>query len=508
MILIRIVLTADRSLMSTYSDNIYIGFLSCLPNKICPEVLFNRFCPPIPANSDGTTTYPILALRTVESICVNAGFQDTKIAHPDYLDKVINSKTKIVGVSCEDPLGIGPATTSWSSVFNGIPHNRIKFVQLMKKIRELKEKFHFKVILGGPGCWQFNEAKMKKLGIDYLLPGEGERSIPPFFQSILDGEAPSQPIQPEASIPNGEEILPILGPTNSRFIEISRGCGRGCKFCGPTTSGQIRNFLIDKIIADAKVYLKYGIKDIVLQSEDTLRYGSTKKDFSIDIDIIINLYETLFALGLKRISITHASLINFAEQSEEIVKFTQYLHKNGTRYFGCQPGIETGSPRLMRKYMKGKCYPRSPEEWQEIVFDALQVMNENRWYPVCTLILGLPDEEDYDILLTIELIQKIDKFPALYIPLFFVPMSMTSLREREKFVSEKMTALQWKLLLTCWKHNIKYIFNLYKLGASPKGSFQLISKVLITALKFLIHYKGSRMVNKKYHEKISIAKQR
>ncbi len=497
---ISIVLTADRSLMSNYSNNIYIGFLSCIPHNICPDILYNRFCPPVPVNSDGTTSYPILALRTVESICNHAGFKDVKIAHPDCLNKVINFKTKIVGVSCEDPLGIGPATTSWSSIFHGIPHNRIKFLQLMKNIRQLKEIFDFKVVLGGPGCWQFNEDKMKILGIDYLLPGEGERSIPPFFQSLFERDFPSQLIQPDSPTPNAEEILPILGPTNSNFIEISRGCGRGCKFCAPTTSGQMRNFPIDKIVTDAKMYLKYGIKNIVLQSEDSLRYGSLNKDFSIDIDIILNLFSTLFSLGMKSIAITHASLINFAEQPEDIIKFTRFLRKNGMRYYGCQPGIETGSPRLMKKYMKGKCYPHSPEEWHEIVIDALKLMKENHWYPACTLIMGLPDEENYDTQLTLELIQKIDDFPALYIPLFFVPMSMTSLREREKFISEKMTALQWKLLLSCWKHNLKYILKLYNLETAPKKSIQILVKILTSALNFIIRHKGPKMINRKFYE--------
>ena len=224
-----IVLTSDSSLMSTYYNDVYSGFLSCLPHNICPDIIFNRLCPPVPVNPDGTTELPTLALRAVQSICVNAGFK-VKMAHPNYLYKVVNSKTKIVGVSCEDPLGMGPATTSWSSIFHGVPNNRMKFLQLMNIIRTLKSKFHFKVVLGGPGTWQINENKMQILGIDYILTGEAELTIPPFFQSLLDGHDSFSPIQQCTLLPNAEDILPILGPANSIMIEISRGCGRGCKF--------------------------------------------------------------------------------------------------------------------------------------------------------------------------------------------------------------------------------------------------------------------------------------
>ncbi|MHA1380590.1 MAG: B12-binding domain-containing radical SAM protein [Candidatus Helarchaeota archaeon] len=491
-----VVLASDISLMSTYSNDVYIGFLSCLPHNICPDIIYNRLCPTVPANSDGTTDLPTLALRTVESICVNAGF-NVKIAHPNHLGNVINSKTKIVGVSCEDPMGIGPATSSWSSIFHGIPNNRIKFILLMDKIKELKNKYDFKVVLGGPGTWQIDEKKMRLLGIDYIFHGEGEVAIPSFFQKIINEKYGTFGYQFKAPISSEQDVLPILGPSNSRMIEISRGCGRGCQFCAPNTSGIMRKFPIEKIIADARAYLKYGINDIALQSEDTLRWGSNKNDFSINLDALLDLFQRIYDTGIKHIGITHASLINFVEQPEDIEKFTNFLRQHGTRFYGCQPGIETGSPRLIRKYMKGKCYPRSPEEWQEIVEGALKIMKENKWYPVCTLIMGLPDEEEYDTLLTLELIQRIDKYPALYIPLFFVPMTITNLRERDKFISEKMTPIQWDLLLACWKHNLKYMFDLYRLHGNPTFSQKLLIKNLLRTLKFIVLYLGPKMLKKR-----------
>ena len=39
-----------------------------------------------------------------------------------------------------------------------------------------------------------------------------------------------------------------------------------------------------------------------------------------------------------------------------------------------ETGIETGSPRLMKKYMAGKMLPFKPEQWQEIVEDAFGIL--------------------------------------------------------------------------------------------------------------------------------------
>jgi len=495
---VRFVLTADRSLMSTYHGNIYQGFVSCLPRNILPDPIYYKVvCPPLPRNHDGTVSTATLAMCTVEAILRRAGLgpDEIVIADPWRLHKVVGPNTEYVGISVEDPLGIGPATTGWSSIFGGTPHNRIEFLRLMGILRHLKEKYPFTTILGGPGSWQVSSPhKRKTLGIDLLVEGEAEYLLPDLINGRLKGlDGSNQILQGRPARP--EDVPPIHRPAICNLIEVSRGCGRGCRFCAPTISGMLRSIPLEKIEQDARMYVRHGIKQIIFASDDTLRYGS--RNFSINEEALLQLYETVFNAGIRFAFISHASLANFAEKPEFIAKLTRVLRRYGHKLYGCQPGIETGSPYLMEKYMKGKCRPFRPQEWPEVVYRSIEIMNKNGWVPCCTLIMGLPDEERADIRQTIELIKRIDKFRALYIPLFFVPMEITKLAGREKFIAERMITDHRRLLLLCWKHNLRHIDYLYRLASQGEAPLFTIVTIrsAIRLLKFAIRVLGPKFLS-------------
>lgn len=486
----KIVLTGDRPTISHYNHNIYLGFLSCLPDRLCPERIYNAIVPTVEHYEDGTVKTPNLSLRAVEATCVSAGYErkEVKIIHPEFLESKIAEDTKIVGVSTHDPLGLGPATTTWSTIFQGTPYNRIHFLRLMERIRDLKQKYGFKVVLGGPGDWQVARPEtMDQLGIDYVVMGEAEISAPKLFDNIISGDDGSSKIVTDR-VPKEDEIPSVLGPSAHNLIEITRGCGRGCDFCAPDASGNFRTLPIDKILGDLKTYLDHGISNIIFQSEDSLRYGS--KTLLADKDALLNLFKECFDAGAKNLTITHASFVNFAHQPDVIEALTKLVNSRGMKFFGCQPGLETGSQRLMGRYMRGKVYPLDPEEWHEVVYDGLKVMKKYKWYPICTLICGLPEENAEDIRMTIELIKKVDEFEALYIPLFFAPMSMTKLRDRERFIADHMLREHWELMLTCWDHNFKHIYNMYGLVSEEHNpAFKLLIRSLTLLMKVWINIK-------------------
>jgi len=50
----KIVLTADRTLMSEYGGGIFIGFAASTPRSILPDRLyFSLLCPPVNADDEG-----------------------------------------------------------------------------------------------------------------------------------------------------------------------------------------------------------------------------------------------------------------------------------------------------------------------------------------------------------------------------------------------------------------------------------------------------------------------
>jgi len=118
----KIVLTADRTLMSEYNGGIFLGFSACIPRGLIPDKLyFSLFCPSVEMNGDGSVRYAPCGTRKIEAALLNNGFEreDVVVAHPEHLEKVVGPNTKVVGVTENDPLGIGPATSTFMQLFGG-----------------------------------------------------------------------------------------------------------------------------------------------------------------------------------------------------------------------------------------------------------------------------------------------------------------------------------------------------------------------------------------------------
>jgi radical SAM superfamily enzyme YgiQ (UPF0313 family) len=462
-----------------------------------PNFIYNRVLPPVQANEDGTTDFPVMSLRGVEAICVNAGIkkENIKISHPYFLNKTINKDTKIVGISTIDPLGIGPETTFWSSILSGSPHNRVKFNSQMQEIYRLKKKYNFKVVLGGSGAWQLTDDNlMNSFGIDHVVLGEGENAIPDLFGGLISNKDFSTRVH-SARIPDIDEVNPILGPTNSSIIEIARGCGRGCRFCGPSVSGKLRSFPIEKILADVNTYLKWNIKTLTLHSEDTLRYGS--KNFLADPEVLLDLYKQVFSAGAKSVFVTHANLATFAYQPDVIQKLTKLLREHGMPGCGAQVGLETGSAKLATLHMRGKCLPLKAEEWPQVVKEGLKVAEDNKWISACTVLMGLPDEDNEDVKQTMQLIKDVDNRFAFYFPIFFVPIGTTPLNDQRKFIYEYASQYHWRLILQCWKHNVKYVCTAF--DYATEGQYPVLRVSLrfgIKALYNVIQVVCNRMIDR------------
>jgi len=88
------------------------------------------------------------------------------------------------------------------------------------------------------------------------------------------------------------------------------------------------------------------------------------------------------------------------------------------------------------------------------VKSAAGIMADCGLVPACTLITGLPEETEDDVIKTIELIEDLKWFKSLIVPLFFVPMGR--LKGRDWFKAEQMTASQIELFLICLRHDLRW----------------------------------------------------
>src|SRR5947208_6189369 len=336
----RIVLTADRSLMTNYPGNFLYGFIACGPYELVPEWVFDKvFCPTVETNLvTGEAKVAQVGLRRVESALLQ-GYkrEEVFIANPDYFEKCIGPDTKVVGINVMDPLGMAPVTTTMSP--EKLSYVAMKFKRMCAKIIQLKKKYNFKVVVGGNGSWELAKPdRMKIHGIDTVVIGEADELALDLFHDLETGDAPELL---HTFVRNIENIPMIRGPTINSLIEAMRGCGRGCDFCDVNKRSK-KDIPLSRLQEEAKLNLKYGFDSIWLQSDEMLLYGCDNRDFIPNADVILGLWKGLKEVGANFIGTTHMTLSAVASSSDLIKELSKIneMDTNG-RWLATNLGIET-----------------------------------------------------------------------------------------------------------------------------------------------------------------------
>ncbi|MBS7612744.1 radical SAM protein, partial [Candidatus Bathyarchaeota archaeon] len=200
-----------------------------------------------------------------------------------------------------DPKGLGPASSTFSGPYGLIhsePYSAYMFKKLIRSEVMQKARKWASIVVGGSGAWQLNIDDMKKLGIDVLFIGEAEEEIPRLFKKLIEDCRPEKPMIVTAN--QSHSIPRIKGATICGLIEISRGCGRGCRFCAPTMR-ILRHKPLEDILHDVKVNVEAGQKNICLHAEDVLQYGGTA--FKKRPDLVFKLFSSVISIdGVKFVS--------------------------------------------------------------------------------------------------------------------------------------------------------------------------------------------------------------
>ena len=466
-----VLLTADRTLMSNYHHNEFLGFGTCAPPNFIPEWLYSYlFFPPLKTRNGRPWTAPY-GLRKTEAQLLKEGFKVETVS-PNHLRSYLND-AKVLGVYTMDPFGLGPASSTLASIFKKEPYLAKHFQALLKSSAVKKAKQNgLKVIVGGPGAWQFcyREKYVKDLGIDCVLEGEGENVVGKFFRAAISGEEiPSHYEVGIDEVPSLEDIPDIVKPSINGLIEIGRGCCRGCQFCNVTLR-PLRWYPIEKIDRELSVNLDSGkVTGACIHAEDVMLYGS--KNTTPNDEKLVQLHE-LVTKRCKGISWSHCSLAAVASKPKLISKLSELILQNQT-WWGAEVGIETGSPEIARKIMPAKAHPFKAEDWHDVVCSGMGLMHDNKLVPACTLIVGLPEEQESDIIKTMELVDDLKEMRSLIVPLFFVPLG--KLKSEDWFTDTKLSEVHKQLLIQCAEHDFRWVDNLLDWSFSGKW-YQRIMK--------------------------------
>ncbi len=485
--MVDIVLTADKTLMSNHHRKEFLGFGTSAPPNWLPEWLFRFLFFPKIKTIDGLPVEAPYGIRKIEAKLIDEGF-DVKTVYPDYIDKF---DPKVIGISVMDPFGWGPSSTTFAGIMQTGEPYLAKYFRLMlesKAYKKAKEN-GATTIIGGPGMWQFklNKEFMDRYGIDCVIDGEGEyeKAIKIYKMALKGKELPRFVELKPRECPTLDEISEIKNPSINGLVEVGRGCPRGCKFCSVTLR-PLRWYPYEKIEKELKANVNAGITDGIIHAEDVTLYG--QNGIIPDEEKVLKLNE-LAKKYYKKLDWSHASFAAVAAKPKLIKKCSEIICDENQSWWGAEMGIETGSVELAKRIMPAKAKPFKTEEWPDVVVQGAGIMKDNHLIPACTLMAGLPEEKDDDIIKTIELMDELKDFPSLIVPLFFVPMG--KLKDKDWFKKEQMSDLQRELLIKCLQHDVYWSKEIGKIYFSKSLMHQFIKPLYFLFIK-IIEWQGKK----------------
>lgn len=458
---IPIIFTSNSTEMSDFNEDPFIAFTGGFPKYV--TMWYGH--PPVEHNENGAKFAPY-GMRKIQAILLDNGFKQEDIitTHPKYLNRFIGPDTKIVAISTMDPLALAYVDLTYSAFIGmGEPTNALEFRRLLLKQKSFK-KFNPKVVIGGAGAWQIaNKKAMNYLGVDHVILGESETTVVDVFSKLMQNKKIPPIIQSKS--PPEESIIPIRQPVIHGGVEISRGCGRNCQFCSPTMRKR-RDIPIDNILNEVETNVRGGSRMITLITEDLLLYGCKNLQFIPNEDAVCKLCKGVASFkSIKYIQPVHISLAAVCAAPNLIPKLTDIFwdhsidqirgryHIHGRQIMSAETGIESGSPRIIEKYMKGKPLPFSPKEWPQVVVQSMGILNDNDWLPLASFLLEMPGETEDDTLKTIELVDELRHYNVFLMPVLFVPLGDCILRNERKADWNAISDASKDLFIQCWQNN-------------------------------------------------------
>lgn len=236
---------------------------------------------------------------------------------------------------------------------------------------------------------------------DYVVIGEGEKTLPDLMRLIKDGGDP-ETVRGIAYMREGSfrittrrehvdlDCYPPFQPPILSPLEISRGCPWGCHFCQtPRLFGRnMRHRSIPTILRYARYY-----SDLRFTSPNSLAYGSD--GVHPRIDKVEQLLKSLSELDKPIYFGTFPSEVRPDFVSEEALALVERYCKN--RYVSI--GGQSGSDRILKQIGRGHDV--------EAVRRACEMCLDRGIVPNLDLIVGLPEETPEDQRMTLDLAREV-----------------------------------------------------------------------------------------------------
>ena len=401
-----------------------------------------------PRNFLGYCTYPPLALICLGSVLEKKGY-DVRI-----IDAASESNHEnMIKNECKDAILVGITATTAE-----VPH-AIKLTDMIKSCSSVP------VVWGGWHPTLFPEQTVSDKNVDFVVIGEGDFSLPELAGALenggdlsgisgiafkLNGSAnaiyPKGYVNPEDLPAINYGLVDIEKYIESKIVDrcsseeyskrwlpyqSSRGCPGMCTFC----INEVTNNSAYRAKSSGKVLDEIG--DMISRHKiDHVRF--------IDDNFFTNKQRaTEICLGIIergfKITWDAECRVDYFNDSYINDDFLATASKSGL--IELTLGVESGSPKTLEIFNKRI----TPEQSVR----AVEACKRHNIIPRCSFIVGAPDEEDADILLTAGLVNRLRKLnpDMMYGVVTFRPYPRCKLTESLKargLYNEPKTLREWQ----------------------------------------------------------------
>ena len=196
-----------------------------------------------------------------------------------------------------------------------------------------------------------------------------------------------------------EDIPDIVQPSVNGLIELGQRMLQRLRILQRHTKTTTMVSLRQNHSGISRQSLNGKQRVICLHAEDVMLYGS--QNAVPNDEKLLKLHESVMS-KVNTISWSHCSLAAVASKPKLVSKLSEIILQKQA-WWGAEIGLETGSANLPRKSCLRKRFRLKPEEWPQVARQGFGIMHDHKLIPAATLIVGLPEETEDDIIKTMEL---------------------------------------------------------------------------------------------------------
>lgn len=223
------------------------------------------------------------------------------------------------------------------------------------------------------------------------------------FRRWLEEDPPSgypRPRGPELYEAKDPRFL--LSPASYAYIKISEGCDRQCSFCTiPRIRGRQQSRTLEDILEEAEILTQKGIQEIILVSQDTIRWGRDLPGKPTLMDLLQALEEAPFLSPWVRLHYLYPE--RFPE------RFYRLLGKGRRILPYVDIPIQHASDTILSRMRRGYRRKDLEEMWEKFRAENPDLVLRT------TVIVGHPGEGEREFE---ELLKFFERYPFEWVGIF------------------------------------------------------------------------------------------